>query len=84
MLTHMSERLQEAGIDFNIARAKFKVTDALKRSGLCDRLGEEHFFGKRAFAMDAIKEKYGNALDMSHWEWNRPKVDDGDLADKSL
>ena len=73
MLTHMSERLQEAGIEFYITRAKFKVTDALKRSGLYDRIGEEHFFGKRAFAMDAIKEKYGDTVDMSHLEEHRPK-----------
>ena len=69
----MSERLQEAGIEFYITRAKFKVTDALKRSGLYDRIGEEHFFGKRAFAMEAIKAKYGDAVDMSHLEGHRPK-----------
>ena len=74
MLTHMSERLEEAGIEFYITRAKFKVTDALKRSGLYDRIGEEHFFGKRAFAMEAIKEKYGDAVDMSHLEVHRPKA----------
>jgi len=79
MLTHMSERLQEAGIDFYITRAKFKVTDALKRSGLYDRIGEEHFFGKRVFAMEAIKEKYGDTVDMSHLERHQPKVD----ADKN-
>ena len=71
----MSERLQEAGIEFYITRAKFKVTDALKRSGLYDRIGKQHFFGKRAFAMDAIKEKYGDTVDMSHLEGYRPKAD---------
>ena len=75
MLTHMSERLEEAGIDFMITRAKFKVTDALKRSGLYDRIGEEQFFGKRVFAMDAIKEKYGDSVDMSHLEEHQPKAD---------
>ena len=75
----MSERLEETGIDFYITRAKFKVTDALKRSGLYDRIGEEQFFGKRVFAMDAIKEKYGDAVDMSHLEGYLPKADvDGD------
>jgi len=58
MLTHMSERLEEAGIDFYITRAKFKVTD-----------------GKRVFAMDAIKAKYGDAVDMSHLERHLPKAD---------
>ena len=78
MLTHMSERLHEAGIEFYITRAKFKVTDALKRSGLYDRIGEEPFFGKRVFAMDAIKEKYGDSVDMSHLEEHQPKADAGE------
>ena len=75
-MTHMSERLQETGIDFYITRAKFKVTDTLKRSGLYDRIGEKQFFGKRLFAMDAIKEKYGDTVDMSHLEVHRPKADE--------
>ena len=75
MLMHMSERLEETGIDFYITRAKFKVTDALKRSGLYDRIGEDQFFGKRVFAMDAIKEKYGDTVDMSHLETHLPKAD---------
>jgi len=74
MLTHMSERLEEAGIDFYITRAKFKVTDTLKRSGLYERIGEDQFFGKRVFAMEAIKAKYGDAIDMSHLEEHRPKA----------
>ena len=82
MLTHMSERLEEAGIGFYITRAKFKVTDTLKRSGLYDRIGEEHFFGKRVFAMDAIKEKYGDTVDMSHLESHLPKANADESEDK--
>ena len=58
------------------------MTDALKRSGLYDRIGEEQFFGKRVFAMDAIKEKYGDAVDMSHLEEHLPKSDVDDNEDK--
>ena len=54
------------------------MTDALKRSGLYDRIGEGQFFGKRVFAMDAIREKYGDAVDMSHLEGHLPKADVGD------
>lgn len=72
MLTHMSERLKEAGIEFFITRAKFKVTDTLKRSGLYDVIGAEHFFSKRIYAFDAIKKKYGDQVDLSHLEVHRP------------
>ncbi len=74
MLMHMSERLDEAGIEFFITRPKFKLSDALKRSGLYDRIGEEHFFAKRVQALDAIKEKYGQQVDMSHLLKYKPKV----------
>lgn len=72
MLTHMSEGLKEAGIEFYITRAKFKLTDALKRSGLYDVIGEEHFFGKRVRALKVIKEKYGNQIDISHLVSHKP------------
>jgi len=72
MLSHMSERLNEAGIEFFITRPKFKITDALKRSGLYDVIGEEHFFSKRAEAFKAIKKKYGDQIDISHLAVHKP------------
>ena len=72
MLRHMSDRLSEAGIEFCISRAKFKVTDALKRSGLYDAIGAERFFSKRTKAIKAIKEKYGNSVDVSHLIYHKP------------
>ena len=72
MLRHMSERLSEAGIEFYISRAKFKVTDALKRSGLYDEIGAEHFFTRRARAIEMIKKKYGDQVDVSHLVSHKP------------
>lgn len=72
MLKHMSNRLKEAGIEFYIARAKLKVTDALKRSGLYDAIGDDHFFDKRSRAITAIKKKYGNKVDLSHLVIHKP------------
>ncbi len=72
MLSHMSERLEEAGIEFCISRAKFKVEDALKRSGLYNIIGAEHFFDKRTRAIKAIKEKYGDTVDVSHLIYHKP------------
>jgi len=78
MLRHMSDRLSEAGIEFCISRAKFKVTDTLKRSGLYDAIGEEHFFAKRTRAIKAIKEKYGDSVDVSHLIYHKPVDEDED------
>ena len=80
MLGHMSSRLAEAGIEFYFSRVKFKVTDALKRSGLYDRIGAEHFYVKRTRAIKAIKEKYGNSVDVSHLIYHKPveKTEDND------
>lgn len=72
MLRHMSDRLSEAGIEFCISRAKFKVMDVLKRSGLYDAIGEEHFFDKRTRAIKAIKEKHGQHVDVSHLIFHKP------------
>ena len=72
MLTHMSEHLEEAGIEFFITRAKFRIIDTLKRSGLYDVIGEEHFFSKRKVMLEAIKKKYGSQIDISHLEIHKP------------
>lgn len=81
MLTHMSARLQEAGIELYITRAKFKVTDTLKRSGLYDAIGEQHFFSQRKAALEAIKQKYADRVDISHLEVHKP-VENG--ADETV
>ncbi len=72
MLAHMSEWFQEAGIDFYITRPKFKVTDVLKRTGLYDKIGEEHIFSKRQDALDAITKKYGDRIDVEHLRQHLP------------
>lgn len=74
MLTHMSQHLGEAGIEFFITRPKFKVSDTLKRSGLYDEIGADHFFSKREVALKVIKEKYGDAVDISHLRFYKPSV----------
>lgn len=73
MLAHMSERLAHAGIEFYITRPKFKVTDALQRSGFLDKMGREHFFAKRSDALEAVKKKYGSEIDIQHLEEHMPK-----------
>lgn len=72
MLSHMYSRLAEAGIEFYFSRVKFKVAGALKRSGLYDKIGTEHFYVRRTRAIKAIKEKYGDTVDVSHLIYHKP------------
>ncbi|MFT5699836.1 MAG: SulP family sulfate permease [Desulforhopalus sp.] len=66
MLAHMSEWFKEAGIEFYITRPKFKVIDVLKRTGLYDKIGQEHIYSKRQDALEAIQQKYGDRIDIRH------------------
>ena len=72
MLSHMSEGLKVAGIEFFITRPKFKLLDTLKRSGLYDEIGEQHFFSKRSVALESIKKQYGKQVDISHLVMHKP------------
>jgi SulP family sulfate permease len=72
MLAHMSEWFKEAGIEFFITRPKFKVTDVFKRTGLYDKIGAEHIFSKRQDALAAIKQKYGDLVDIEHLRRHMP------------
>ncbi len=72
MLTHLSKWFKEAGIELFITRPKFKVTDVLKRTGLYDKIGEEHIFSKRKDALATITQKYGKQVDMEHLRQYKP------------
>ncbi|TKB10400.1 SulP family inorganic anion transporter [Desulforhopalus sp. IMCC35007] len=66
MLAHMSEWFKEAGIEFYITRPKFKVVDVLKRTGLYEKIGQEHIYSRRQDALEAIQQKYGDRIDIKH------------------
>jgi SulP family sulfate permease len=72
MLAHLSEWFKEAGIEFYITRPKFKVEDVLIRTGLYDKIGEEHIHSRRQNALAAIKEKYGDRVDIDHLQHHTP------------
>ena len=72
MLRHMAEGLTLAGIDFLITRPKFKLLDTLKRSGLFEVIGEQNIYSKRSVALDAIKIRYGDQVDISHLAVHKP------------
>jgi len=63
-LSRILERLSAADIEFYIARGRQPVLEAFKRSGLYDRIGENHFFRERTPAAKQAKEKFGDAIDI--------------------
>lgn len=63
-LGRIAERLEAAGIDLYIARAKKTMRDAFTRSGLMDKIGEERFFRERTQAARYAKERLGENVDI--------------------
>ncbi len=63
-LARIVERLEAAGIELYIARAKRTMRDAFTRSGLMQKIGEERFFRERTSAARFAKEKFGDAIDI--------------------
>jgi len=71
----MAEGLREAGITFCISRPKFKLVNALQRSGLYEVIGENNFYGKRIKAIWDLKERLGEEIDISHLEYFKPTAE---------
>jgi len=63
-LTRIVERMEAAGIELYIARAKRSMLDAFTRSGLMERIGKERFFRERTIAARYAKEKFGDEIDI--------------------
>ncbi|MEM7376272.1 MAG: sulfate permease [Pseudomonadota bacterium] len=78
MLARISENLDAAQIAFYLTRPKFKVLDALKRSGLYRRIGEKRIFAKRKNAIVAVQKRYGDSVDVSHLITYQPLEDASD------
>ena len=63
-LGRIAERLEVAGIELYIARAKRTMRDAFTRSGLMEKIGEDRFFRERTLAAKFAKEKFGDEIDI--------------------
>jgi SulP family sulfate permease len=60
MLHHLAERLRETGVELLFARAKKQVWDVFRRTGLIDKLGEDHFFALRTQAFNYAWDNLGD------------------------
>ena len=63
-VARIAERMESAGIEMYIARAKKPLRDAFTRSGLMDKIGKERFFRERTQAVRYGKEKLGDEIDI--------------------
>ncbi len=63
-LTRIVERMETAGVELYIARAKRSMIDAFSRSGLMEKIGKERFFRERTIAARYAKEKFGDEIDI--------------------
>ena len=60
MLHELDKRLQSAGIELIIARAKKQIMDILKRTGFVETMGTERFFRLRTHAFEYAWAKLGD------------------------
>lgn len=79
ILGNLAEGMHEANISFYICRPKFKLLDAIKRSGLHDKIGDDSIFGKRKSAIQAAMERFPGMVDVSHLMTYQPDGD-ADIA----
>lgn len=74
ILEKLADDFKSAGIEFYIARLKYRVYEALRRCGLVDHIGEERFFRERKHAIRHAKALFGDAIDVGPLERYMPVV----------
>jgi MFS superfamily sulfate permease-like transporter len=66
MLSELDDELRQARIELAFAEMKDPVKDKLRRFGLFERFGEDHFFMTIGQAVDAYVEASG--IEWVDWE----------------
>ncbi len=74
----IAEHLKVANIDFYIARAKKPLMDVLKRTGIVEKIGEDHFFLTRNDAALYARQKFGREIDITTLIKNVPILDNNE------
>jgi len=60
MLSMLTERLREAGVELIFARAKKQLWDTFERTGFMDKLGRDHMFALRTQAFNYAWDQLGD------------------------
>lgn len=63
VLHHLAERLRAQGITLLIARMKKQFMDTIRRTGLIEVIGPEHFFSRLTYALNYAWDQLGDRYD---------------------
>jgi len=72
VLHHLAERLQAIGIELLIAGMKKQFMDTLKRTGLIEQIGRNHFFSRVQYALEYAWDSLGDEYDRNTCPLRRP------------
>ena len=74
VLHHLAERLQKNGIQLLVARMKKQFMDTIRRTGLIETLGTEHFFSRIQYALNYAWEGMGPDYDRENCPLRNPNL----------
>ena len=80
MLGMLMDRLHDRGIDLYLVQVRFRVRSVLKRTGVRERLGEDHLWHSISQGVRSAREDHGlkpvrdaGAEPVSPTRWKRPR-----------
>ena len=74
VLHHLAERLKTNGIELLVARMKKQFMDTVRKTGLIDVLGEDHFFSRIQFALNYAWDGLGSDYDRDTCPLRNPNL----------
>jgi SulP family sulfate permease len=74
VLHHLAERLEKNGIQLLVARMKKQFMDTIRKTGLVDTIGEDHFFSRIQFALDYAWNGLGPDYDRENCPVRNPNL----------
>ena len=74
VLHHLAERLEKNGIQLLVARMKKQFMDTIRKTGLIDTIGEDHFFSRVQFALDYAWDGLGPDYDRESCPLRNPNL----------
>ncbi|MEA3277757.1 MAG: SulP family inorganic anion transporter [Pseudomonadota bacterium] len=74
VLHHLAERLKSNGIELVVARMKKQFMDTIRKTGLIEVMGEDHFFSRIQHALDYAWDGLGPEYDRNTCPLRNPSL----------
>lgn len=74
VLHHLAERLKANGIELLVARMKRQFMLTVRKTGLIDVMGEDHFFSRIQFALNYAWDELGSEYDRNACPLRNPNL----------